>query len=169
MAPLVENYFVTTSCGNLWEAILRNVGGSETWRPPTHPRSLISPEQCGTEWGSGGRAGKAQWAKWYGIAAISNIQINDTVLLRPDFKYSSNWPCSPFSSRCLIIIRFASEPIGLNQIHFHLQLDRNFVAASQLRAGIWYFRRPFWKSAVMMLQPQKLCHGNGDDDGCPVG
>ena len=141
MAPLVENYFVTTSCGNLWDAILRNVCGSETWRPPTHPRSLISPEQCGTEWGSGGRAGKAQWAKWYGIAAISNIQINDTVLLRPDFKYSSDWPCSPFSSLCLIKIRFASETIWLNQIHFHLQLVMLMMMVVQLDSGCWILKR----------------------------
>lgn len=51
--------------------------------PPTHPRPLISPEQCGTQ------------ALGAVVVALHNGP-NDTVLLQQDFQYSNDRGGRPF-------------------------------------------------------------------------
>ena len=70
---LVLDYFVTT-CGNLWDAILRNAGGCGTPHPPS---ALNFPR---TMWDSGAGCrggGSTQWGQMirYCCNKISNIQM----------------------------------------------------------------------------------------------
>ena len=89
-----------------------HVGISETqfsgmfvdWRrrPPTHPRPLISPEQCGTQ-----------------AAAPHNNGPNDTVLLQQDFQYSNyraGWAGALF-------ITFFSSPKSIKNTLWSVETD----------------------------------------------